>query len=243
MSADDLPFAKAISPRCYLLVFSAHQRECLPALQPITMAKVKERVWHVAGYHVFLPRFGIQREHRKINFIPEKPLFEMTVDGKYRRVILAGISRTLLEIDRKEAETPGVFVPRVLSSRKAEKLKELPPVFCAKTDVGKYRIREVKFLVIGGRIFGVGKCQHWNAPLVLRFYLLGKKARPENLCPLARRKGQRKSVIQRPGADCIFRERPPWNATSKTQTKNYQVLADIQKSNATRQSHYFIFPP
>src|SRR5579862_1180130 len=145
-------FSKPVGLRGHILVFSAHQRPELPAVQTVAVAQIKKRIKVVVGNHIPLAGFTVNRKQDKENFVAEQPVLEMAIEGRQRGIIFIRVRRTLLEVNREKGETSDSKILRVLAAGKSQQLANLPPIFSSKAPVGKDRIKQVVLVRFHGGI-------------------------------------------------------------------------------------------
>src|SRR5439155_2462986 len=130
------------------------------------------------------------------NFIAEKPVFQASVERKQSGIVQIGIRGALLEVERKQRETPDAAFLLVQAPGKTEHLKKLEAVFRSETVVGQQRIGQVEFLDVNAGVQSVGK-QRRQHPLRLCLPAFVAQQRSEDLRATTRRKSQPELVSQR----------------------------------------------
>src|SRR6266478_4308700 len=193
MAADGLDVAETVCLRRDRLLFVAGQGPKLPAAQAVAMPEMEEGINVIFSHHILLPAFDVEGKHDKENVVAEQPVFEVAIKGDERGVILAGIGRTLLEIEGEDGKAVPLFFLLCRASRPTQKLKELPAELIAITVVGEQRIEEIKFRGLRPRISGVGK-QRGGCPNPLSLFFFGIEQRAQRLSPMAGVEGQVKLI-------------------------------------------------
>lgn len=185
-----------------LLSFVPEQRPKLPAIKPIAIAPVKERIKIVVGGDVTAaeaekPIAGLQKRiirtaagrrssdsldinwpEGEIHLAAEKPVIHLAIDWKKGRVILARVLGSLLEIERKDGKPSRLGFVLEASACKTEQLEELPPVFPPKAVISQKRIQKVELLCLSRVIRCVGE-DRWHSGRVLGNPLLPVKQRAQ----------------------------------------------------------------
>src|SRR5438045_112214 len=92
---------------------------------------MKNREEIVISDNPFLNRFTIKRKHDEKDLVAEEPVLEPAVERKNRCVILSGVRRALLKVQRKNRKPVARIFNRRRSSCQAKQLEELPPVLFA----------------------------------------------------------------------------------------------------------------
>ena len=155
MAANGLGFTEPIGAGRHVFMFPAKQRPELPTLQPVAMAQMEEGIDVVVSYDILFPGLDVERQHDEENFIAEKAVFQMTIEGDQRRVVFLGNGRALLEIKREDSKAISGRLLLRRPSANAQKLKKLPAVLSAVPVVGDHRINKIEFDGFRSRVAGV----------------------------------------------------------------------------------------
>src|SRR3989442_8859115 len=97
---------------------------------------MEKRVEIVVGDDILFPRFAEDREQDEKDFVAEKAVFNMAIEGDHSGVILARVGRALLEIKREKAEPVPGALKLGRAAGKVQELEDLPTVLLPIAIVG-----------------------------------------------------------------------------------------------------------
>ena len=137
------------------LVFVADEGPELPSFEAISMPQMHKRIDVVVSHHVAFSALNVDRHHHKLHFIAKKPILQMPVKGNHRGIVLLRNRRTLLKINGEERKPAHVRFRLCLAPGKAEKLKNLKPIFRTESVISQHRVNEIEFREIDLIIQGV----------------------------------------------------------------------------------------
>jgi len=152
VAADDFRVAEAVRDGGHVLVLRAGERPELPAAQAVAGSQMENRIKIIVGDDVAFLRLAVNWKHHEENPVPHQPILEMAVKRDERGVIVIGVRRALLEMERENREAPFFGIILLLAAGETEQLDELPAILRSVSFISQERINKIIFPRLNGGV-------------------------------------------------------------------------------------------